>query len=47
MANKWYEIRTQTKIIAYTQIADEKGMTPYAVEKDWWVVQTLSVIFQM
>ena len=47
MANKWYEIPTQTKVNAYTQITEEKGMTPYAVEKDWWVVQTLSAIFQM
>lgn len=22
-------------------------MTPYAVEKDWWVVQTLAIIFEM
>lgn len=47
MENKWYKIPTQTKINAYTQIAEEKGMTPFAVEKDWWVVQTLSAIFEM
>lgn len=46
MTNKWYELPTQTKVNAYTQIAEERGMTPYAVEKDWWVVQTLSAIFQ-
>ncbi|WP_340112996.1 hypothetical protein [Maribellus mangrovi] len=47
MANKWHEVPAQTKVNAYTQIAEEKGMTPYAVEKDWWVVQTLSAIFKM
>ena len=47
MANKWYQVPTQTKVNAYTQIAEEKGITPYAVEKDWWVVQTLKAIFQM
>lgn len=31
----------------YEKIAAETGMTPYAVEKDWWVVQTLSIIFDM
>lgn len=23
------------------------GMTPFAVEKDWWVSRTLNIIFQM
>ncbi|WMX14782.1 DUF6088 family protein [Aureispira sp. CCB-E] len=31
----------------YEKIAEETGMTSYAVEKDWWVVQTLSIIFSM
>lgn len=47
MENEWYKIPTQTKINAYTQIAEEKGMTPFAIEKYWWVVQTLSAIFEM
>ena len=28
-------------------IASELGMTPFAVEKDWWVSRTLNIIFQM
>ena len=28
-------------------VADATGITPYAVEKDWWVVQTLAIIFEM
>jgi len=47
MSNKWYNIPEQTKVNAYTQIAEETGMAPYAVEKDWWVVQTLSAISEM
>lgn len=35
------------KAIIFQQIANEKNMAPFAVEKDWWVVQTLSVIFDM
>ena len=27
--------------------ATEMGMTPFAVEKDWWVSRTLNIIFQM
>jgi len=42
----WYEIPSQTKLNAYTQIAESTGWTPYAVEKDWWVVQVLSAIFE-
>jgi hypothetical protein len=31
----------------FTTIALEKGMTAFAVEKDWWVSRTLEIIFQM
>ncbi len=45
--NRWYIIPAETKANAYTQIAEKTGMAPYAVEKDWWVVQTLAIIFEM
>lgn len=44
---KWLTIPDETKRNAYEQIALKTGMSPFAVEKDWWVVQTLSVIFGM
>lgn len=47
MSNEWYNIPKETKINAYTQVAEDTGMAPYAVEKDWWVVQTLAIIFEM
>lgn len=31
----------------FNAIATEKGMTSFAVEKDWWVSRTLEIIFQM
>lgn len=31
----------------FNAIATEKGMNPFAVEKDWWVCRTLEIIFQM
>ncbi len=44
---KWLSVPESTKKNAYTQIAEKRGMTAFAVEKDWWVVQTLSIIFEM
>jgi hypothetical protein len=35
------------KEAVFNAIATEKGMTPFAVEKDWWVSRTLEIIFQM
>lgn len=44
---RWYDLPQQTKINAYTQIGELKGMGAYAVEKDWWVVQTLTILFEL
>ena len=35
------------KEAVFNAIAAENGMTPFAVEKDWWVSRTLEIIFQM
>ena len=45
--NEWYKTDDLTKIRAYKHIASETGLTAYAVEKDWWVVQTLSIVFNL
>lgn len=45
--NKWFIIPDSTKSKTYIQIAEETGMASFAVEKDWWVVQTLAIIFEM
>jgi len=44
---KWLTIPESTKRNAYNQIAEKRGMSPFAVEKDWWVMQTLTAIFEM
>jgi len=44
---KWHQVPKETKINAYTTIAETTGMAAYAVEKDWWVVRALELIFQM
>ena len=44
---RWFQIPDRTKVNAYNQIADITAMSAFAVEKDWWVVQTLAIIFEM
>ena len=43
----FYKIDKAEKEAIFNAIATEKGMTPFAVEKDWWVSRTLDIIFQM
>jgi predicted nucleotidyltransferase component of viral defense system len=43
----WLNIPDSTKKNAYVQIAEQTGMSAFAVEKDWWVSRTLEIVFQM
>lgn len=43
----FYKMDSAEKAAIYTEIATQKGMKPFAVEKDWWVSRTLEIIFQM
>ena len=43
----FYKVDKTDKVAIFNAIASEKGMTPFAVEKDWWVSLTLNIIFQM
>src|SRR3989339_99177 len=43
----FYTIDKAEKEAIFNAIATEKGMTPFAVEKDWWVSRTLDIIFKM
>ncbi len=43
----WIAKSAKTKKNAYEQVAEVMGMSAFAVEKDWWVVQSLSIIFEM
>ena len=44
---KWLELTASDKKTAYEQIGIRTGRSPFIVEKDWWVVQTLSIIFDL
>ena len=46
MKNKFLELPKETRINIFNRVADQLGITPFAVEKDWWVVKTLSIIFE-
>ena len=43
----FYNIDKAEKEVFFNAVATEMGMTPFAVEKDWWVSRTLNIIFQM
>lgn len=43
----FHMIDNAEKAAIFTEIATQKGMKPFAVEKDWWVSRTLEIIFQM
>lgn len=40
-------IDNSEKIAIFNAVANEKGISAFAVEKDWWVSRTLEIIFQM
>jgi len=44
---RWLSLPEARKVVAYEQIAERTGMSAFAIEKDWWMVQTLSIIFDM
>jgi predicted nucleotidyltransferase component of viral defense system len=43
----FYKIDKVEKVSIFNEIAAQKGMKPFAVEKDWWVSRALEIIFQM
>jgi hypothetical protein len=45
--NRWFLTSDEEKRIAYNNISKDTGLPAYAVEKDWWVVQTLAILFEM
>ena len=43
----FYKLSAEDKQTVFKTTAEKVGLPAYAVEKDWWVVQTLRTIFQM
>lgn len=45
--NRWFKTSNTDKQAAYNQISSKTGLPAYAIEKDWWVVQTLAILFDL
>jgi predicted nucleotidyltransferase component of viral defense system len=44
---EWLKLTDQNKLNIFLETAKRKSLHESAIEKDWWVVHTLSVIFSM
>jgi hypothetical protein len=44
---EWFELTEQNKRNIFAETARRKALPISSIEKDWWVVQTLGVIFSM
>ncbi len=44
-AQDFYKLKDTEKAEVFTAVAQQKSLPVYALEKDWWVVQTLDIIF--
>ena len=44
---EWLKLTDQNRLNIFLETAERKSLHESSVEKDWWVVQTLSVIFSM
>ena len=45
--HKFYNIPKDTKAEILRNTGERTNLPAYAIEKDWWVVQTLSILFEM
>ena len=41
------QLQKEEKILIFEQIRTKTGLPIQAIEKDWWVTQTLGLIFSM
>lgn len=44
---QWLQLSNDTKLNVYTETGRKVGLPPFAIEKDWWLVQTLTLVFSM
>jgi len=45
--NNFYSLNKEEKLQIIEQVAAEQNLPYFAIEKDWWVMQTLAIIFEM
>ena len=44
---EWFKLNDQNRLNIFLETAERKSLHETSVEKDWWIVQTLAVIFSM
>jgi hypothetical protein len=44
---EWLKLPNQTQQNIFVEISNKTGLPPAAVEKDWWVVRTLELVFKL
>jgi len=43
----FYKLPDKEKLLLFTQLKQEVNLPLPSIEKDWWVVQTLALVFKM
>lgn len=43
---EWLKLPAETRLNIFAEVAGKLGLPAPAVEKDWWVVRTLELVFQ-
>ena len=43
----WLKLSDESKLELFFQVSDRTGLPTDAIEKDWWITHTLSIIFSM
>ncbi len=46
-ASNFLHLSNTEKTVIFQEISNQSGMPPFAAEKDWWVVQALTCIFEL
>lgn len=44
---EWFKLTHQNRLNIFLEVAERKSLHESSIEKDWWVVQTLAVMFSM
>lgn len=44
---KFYSLPDSEKLLVYERVYEEINLPPVSIEKDWWVVQTIALVFRM
>lgn len=44
---EWLKLTDETRLNVFTETARDRGLLPFAIEKDWWVVHTIALIYDM